>query len=233
MTQANWQTEDTDNVSFLDSLIETKRKKEKIVPRILAMYKRKIAPSHDGKIKDDIAQALDQHIEGMEPNFRSASFQQLWQELREPLTDVMRPRKLEEMLSDLDKCKLGNAIHPYKIPSDVDSIKRDLTICKIGEILERNIESSSTSDHSEYTYTHVWSLLKNPLTSCFKIAQLSLLMDELSQCLPRFELAGIKYMVPSKMSGVKRDVVICKVDEVLNEPYNYDGLLGSGRNLVI
>ena len=206
-TQANWQTEDTDNVSFLDSFIETKRKKEKIVARILAMYKRKTAPSHHGKIKDDIAQALEQHIEGMEPSFRSASFQQLWQELREPLTNVMRPRRLEEMLSDLDECNLGKGLHPYEIPSDVDSIMRDLTICKIGEILEKNIESSSTSDHSEYNYTHVRSLLKNPLTTCFKIAQLSLLMDELSQCLPRFELAGIKYVVPSKMSGVKRDVL--------------------------
>ena len=159
----------------------------------------------------------------MEPHFSSASFQKLWMELRGPLTDVMRPRKLEEMLSDLEKCKLGNDLHPYEFPTDLDSINRDLTICKIGEILENNKESSSRPDN-EGNYAHVWSLFKNPLTSCFKVAQLSSLMDELAQCLPRFELAGIKYRVPSKMSEVKRDVVICKVDEILNESHNYDDI---------
>lgn len=224
----NWRAEDSDYVSFLDSFIETKRKKEKIVPRMLSLYKRKTVPIHHGEMKDEIAEALEQHIEGMEPHFRSASFQQLWQALRAPLTDVLRPRKLEEILSDLDKCNLGNALHPYEIPTDVGSIKRDLAICKIGEILEKKTESSSAPD-KEGNYAHVWSLLKNPLNSCFKGSQLSSLMDELSQCLPRFELAGIKYEVPSKMSEIKRDVVICKVDEVLNEPYNYDDdLSGSG-----
>lgn len=218
---------ETAYVSFLDSFLETKRKKEKIVPRILYLHKRKIVP---GGVKAEIARALEQHIEGMESQFRSASFQHLWLELREPLTNVMRPRKLEELLNDLEKCHFGNALHSYEFPTDADSIKRDLVICKIGEILEKNGESSP-KDKSENkgNHAHLWSLLKDPLTSCFKVAELSSLMNDLAQCLPRFELAGIKYKVPSKMSEVKRDVVICKVDEVFNEPYNDDGLLGSGK----
>ena len=227
-TQENSRIEHADYASFLDSFIQTKRRKKKLVPRIVPLYKRKNIPVHQSGIKDEITHALEQHIEGMEPHFRSASFQQLWQELREPLTDVMRPRKLEEMLSDLDKCNLGNVVHPYEFPTDVDGINRDLAICKIGEILEKNTETSPYPENKG-NYAHLWSMLKNPLTSCFNVAQLSSLMDELAQCLPRFELAGIKYEVPSKMSEVKRDVVICKVDEVLNTPYNYEDSSGNGK----
>lgn len=201
--------------SLLDNFLGTKRKTQRFVKGTSRFIKRKAIPIHHGEIKDEIAKALEQHIEGMEPHFKSASFQWLWQELRQPLTKVIRPRKQEEILSDLDKCKLklGNNLHPYEYPTDVDIIKRDLSICKIGEILEKNIESSS---EPEYSYAQIWSLLKNPLDGCFKVAQLSSLINELTQCLPRFELAGIKYKIPSKMSEVKRDVVICKVDEVLH-----------------
>ena len=215
--QASLGSEETSYVSFLDSFVETKRKKEKIAPRIPFFRKRKFVP---GGVKVEIAQALKQHIEGMEPQFRSASFEQLWKELKQPLTDVMKPRKVEELVDELEKCKLGDPQHTYEYPTDVDSIKRDLVICKIGEILEENGEESS---EKKGNYAHIWSLLKDPLTSCFKVAELSSLMEDLRQCLPRFELAGIKYEVPSKMSEVKRDVVICKVDEVFNKPYYDDG----------
>lgn len=226
--QINLRAEDTDYASFLDSFIQPARiKKLKIVQRILGNYKRKSVPVNHDRLEENIRQALEQHIEEMEPNFRSASFLRLWQELRKPLTDVIRPRKLEEMLGDLDKCKHDNVQDVYKFPYDVDNIQRDLTICKICEILVKETESSSAPDHNGSNYVYMWSLLNNPLTRCFKIARLSLLMEELAQCLPRFELAGIKYKMPSKMSEVKRDVIICKVDELLNEPFGYDGMLGS------
>lgn len=231
LRQVNLGTEASEYVSFWDTFHEKKRKREKIVPRIRYLHKRK--NNIPGGVKAEIARALERHIEGMEPHFKSASFQQIWSELKGPLTNVMRPRKIEELLDDLEKCHLGNALHPYELPTDVDSIKRDLVICKIGETLEKNGESSSTekSEGNKGDYAHIWSLLKQPLTSCFKVAELSSLMDELAQCLPRFELAGIEYQVPSKMSEVKRDVVICKVDEVFNEPYNDDDLSGSGNDV--
>lgn len=221
--QAHLGSEETAYGAFLDSFLETKHKRGKIAPRIPYFHKRKIVPG----IKAEIAQALEHHIEGMEPQFRSASFQQLWQELKEPLTNVMRPRKVEELVTELERCQLGDPQHTYNYPTDVDSIKRDLVICKIGEVLEENGKESS---QNQGNYANIWSLLKDPLTSCFKVAELSSLMDNLRQCLPRFELAGITYKVPSKMSEVKRDVVICKVDEVFNKPYNDDGS-GSGKDV--
>lgn len=217
-------SDETAYVSFLDSFLETKRKREKIAPRIPYFRKRKIVP---GGVKAKIAQALEDHIEAMEPQFRSASFQQLWQELKEPLTNVTRPRDVEALVTELQHCQLGDTQHTYEYPKDIDSIKRDLVICKIGEILEEKGEGSLDNQGN---YAHIWSLLKDPLTSCFKVAELSSLMEDLRQCLPRFELAGITYQVPSKMSEVQRDVVICKVDEVLNKPYN-DDESGSGKDV--
>ncbi|XP_078371849.1 uncharacterized protein LOC144655470 [Oculina patagonica] len=214
--EANLGLEGTAYVSFLDSFLEAKRKREKIAPRIPFFRKRKIVP---GGVKPKIAKALEDHIEAMEPQFRSASFQQLWQELKEPLTSVTRPRDVEALVAELEQCQLGDPQHTYEYPTDIDSIKRDLVICKIGEILEDNGEGSP---ENQGNYAHIWSLLKDPLTSCFKVAELSSLMEDLRQCLPRFELAGITYEVPSKMSEVQRDVVICKVDEVLNKPYDDD-----------
>lgn len=216
-------TEDTDYNSFVDSFLrETKRKRKKVSPRIPYFHKRK---SVAGGVIPEIARVLAKHIEGMEPQFKSASFQQLWQELREPLTNVMKPRKVEELLTELEQCKLGDSQHTYEFPTDVESIKRDLVICKIGEILEVNGEESLKNQGN---YAHIWSLLKNPLTSCFKVTELSSLIKDLRKCLPRFELAGIKYIVPSKMSEVARDVVICKVDDVLNKSFSEKGS-GSGK----
>lgn len=220
--QEDLRSENTAYNSLVDSLLlETKRKSKKAVPRISYFHKRK---SVAGKVIPEIARVLAKHIEGMEPQFKSASFQQLWQELREPLTTVMKPRKVEELLTKLEQCKLGDAQHTYEFPTDVESIKRDLVICKIGEILEVNGEESSKNQGN---YAHIWSLLKNPLTSCFKVTELSSLIKDLRKCLPRFELAGIKYTVPSKMSEVARDVVICKVDDALNKSFSEKGS-GSG-----
>lgn len=219
--QEDLRSENTAYNSLVDSLLlETKRKSKKAVPRISYFHKRK---SVAGKVIPEIARVLAKHIEGMEPQFKSASFQQLWQELREPLTTVMKPRKVEELLTELEQCKLGDAQHTYEFPTDVESIKRDLVICKIGEILEVNGEESKNQGN----YAHIWSLLKNPLTSCFKVTELSSLIKDLRKCLPRFELAGIKYTVPSKMSEVARDVVICKVDDALNKSFSEKGS-GSG-----
>jgi len=216
-------SEDTAYNSFLDSLLhETKRKSKKVAPRISYFHKRK---SVAGKVIPEIARVLAKHIEGMEPQFKSASFQQLWQELREPLTNVMKPRKVDELLKELEQCKLGDAQHIYEFPTDVESIKRDLAICKISEILEVNREESPKNQGN---YAHIWNLLKNPLTSCFKVSELSSLMKDLRKCLPRLELAGIKYVVPSKMSEVARDVVICKVDDTLNKSFSEKGS-GSGQ----
>lgn len=209
--QENWgPNEETVFNSLLDSFVEPKHKKARVATSPYFKEKALVA-----NLPDDIERALEKHIEGMEPNFRSATFQQLWFELRQPLTNTLRPRKLEEMLSELHKCELGDKLHPYEFPTDIDSIQRDLAICKIGEILEKKVPAS------QRRCSHIWTLLKNPLTGCFKVARLSSLMDELTQCFPRFELAGIKYQVPSKMSEVKRDVVICKVDEILNESRSY------------
>ena len=217
-------------VSFLHASHEIKRRKERDVPHRRYLHKRG-SNVHSG-VRAEIARALAHHIEGMEPNFKSASFQQLWSELKAPLTVVMRPRKVEELLTDLEKCHLGNTLHGYEIPSDLDGIKRDLVICKIYETLEKNAETSSgeKSNDNKREYAHIRNLLKQPLTSCFKVAELSSLMNELAQCLPRFELAGINYQVPSKMSEVKRDVVICKVDEVFNKTDDNDSS-GSGREV--
>ena len=211
--QENWGKEETVFNALLDSLVEPKHKKARVA--IPPYFKRKAVVAN---LRDDIERALEKHIEGMEPNFRSATFQRLWFELRQPLTDILRPRKLEEMFNELHKCKFGDKLHPYEFPTDIDSIQRDLSICKIGEILDKKTPSSPRSQRG---YSHIWTLLKNPLTGCFKVVRLSSLMDELTQCFPRFELAGIKYQIPSKMSEVKRDVVICKVDEILNESRSY------------
>ncbi|XP_022797144.1 uncharacterized protein LOC111335497 isoform X1 [Stylophora pistillata] len=218
-------------VSLLHASHETKRRKERNAPHTRYLHKRG-SNVHSG-VRAEIARALAHHIEGMEPNFKSATFQQLWSELKEPLTVVMRPGKIEDLLTELQKCNLGNTPHGYEIPSDLDGIKRDLVICKIYETLEKNEETSSAekSKHNKGDYASIWSLLKQPLTSCFKVAELSSLMNELAQCLPRFELAGIKYQVPSKMSEVKRDVIICKVDELFNKPHVDDDSTGSGTEV--
>ncbi|KAK2556057.1 hypothetical protein P5673_022067 [Acropora cervicornis] len=131
--------------SFLDSLFEPKHKKARV----------ETSPYFKGKavvanLRHDIERALEKHIEGMEPNIRSATFQRLWFELRQPLIDRLRPRKLEEILSELHKCKLGDKLHPYEFSTDIDSKQR------------------------HYSYT--WTLLKTPLTGCFKFARLSSLI---------------------------------------------------------
>ncbi|XP_068718522.1 uncharacterized protein [Montipora capricornis] len=224
-TEENWKTDEEKQYgAFLNSFVEKRDTKTMVAPRLSPFRKGNAFVIRRGDIKDDIERALEKHIEGMEPNFKSASFKRLWQKLRQPLTDVLRPRKLEETVDELYKCKLGDDFHPYEFPTDVDAMQRDLSICKIGEILEKDILSSSSLPRRARNYTHIWNLLKNPLTGCFNVARLSTLMDELAQCFPRFELAGIKYKVPSKMSEVRRDAVICKVDEILNLSQDYENI---------
>ena len=178
-----------------------------------------------------IVRALDRYIEGMEPQFKSASFLQLWHALKGPLTDVMRPKKIESLLSDLKRCDLSDAISQYALPSDIDNIKRDLVICRIGETLHPNdTEFSISKESRKKNYAVLWKLLKDRLSRTFQMADLSLLMSALWRCLPRFELAGIQYNVPSRMSELQRDVLICKIDHVFNEARGDDDPVGSGEN---
>ena len=99
-------------------------------------------------------------------------------------------------------------------------MQRDLPICKIDEILEKDTESSSSLPRRAKNYTH-WNLFKNPLSvdrplrMRVNVARLLTSMDELAKCCPRFELAGTKYKAPSK---------VLEVDEILNLSRNYDDI---------
>ena len=188
-------------------------------PSFLSYYAKKVFPD---KLDDGIAQALENHIEGMEPQFQSASFSQLWHALKLPLTNLFRPKSSEKLSQDLRTCLPNDKRDSYRYPTDAGHIKRDLIICRIGEILDHVTGSGSGSDSAthEQSFSQLWNLLKEPLTHSLLIADLSKMIEELLPCFPRFELAGIQYKLPSRMSDIQRDVVICKVDELFNELYN-------------
>lgn len=75
---------------------------------------------------------------------------------------VMRLRKVEEFLIDLEKCYLGNILYGYEILLDLDGIKRDLVICKIYEILEKNVEIffGEKFNDNKCEYVYIWNFFK-------------------------------------------------------------------------
>lgn len=75
--QKNWgQNEETVFHSLLDSLVEPKHKRGRVATSPYFKGKAVVA-----NLRNNIERALEEHIEGMEPNFRSATFQRLWFEL--------------------------------------------------------------------------------------------------------------------------------------------------------
>ena len=75
--QKNWgPNEETVFNSLLDSLIEPKHKKARVATS--PYFKGKAVAAN---LRNNIERALEEHVEGMEPNFRSATFRQLWFDL--------------------------------------------------------------------------------------------------------------------------------------------------------
>ncbi|KXJ28437.1 uncharacterized protein LOC110248176 [Exaiptasia diaphana] len=187
-------------------------KKQSLKPffEFLSYYKRKVYPD---KLDKQLVEALENHIEEIEPQFRSGSFSQLWNALRVPLTDFFRPRSSSFLVEELDKCLHGNTtrFNRSKLSDSVENIRRDLIICKIAQILDGRRSRPSLKE--------LWGLLRGPMTPLL-IADLRTMVRELAQYASRFEMAGILYQLPGKMSDIRRDVVICKVDDVFNAVYD-------------
>ncbi|XP_032235229.2 uncharacterized protein LOC5510228 [Nematostella vectensis] len=189
------------------------------IPTLLSYYKRKVYPD---KLDKGVANALESHIEGIEPQFRSESFGQLWNALREPLTEYFRPKKSDVLLKELALCIFGNLTEAsrYNLPSLVMSIRRDLVICKIGEILQGgDMDSYKMSAIPQRdAFRQLWKLLRDPITPVFR-SDLPTLVTQLVHYSPKFELAGVSYSLPGKMPDIQRDVAICKVDDLFNDLY--------------
>lgn len=183
----------------------------------LSYYKRKVYPD---KLDQQLVQAIENHIEEIEPQFRSGSFSQLWHALRNPLTDFFRPRSPEFLTNELEKCLYGNTSRSNRseLSESLDGIQRDLIICKIGQILDGR-QSEEKAFSSRPNLKQLWELLREPMTPLL-IADLRTMVKELAQYASRFEMAGILYQLPGKMSEIRRDVVICKVDDVFNALYD-------------
>lgn len=176
----------------------------------LSYYKRKVYPD---KLDKQLVEELENHIEEIEPQFRSGSFSQLWNALRVPLTDFFRPRSPSFLIEELGNCLYGNSsrFNRSEISDSIENIRRDLIICKIAQILDGR--------QSRPNLKELWGLLRGPMTPLL-IADLRTMVRELAQYASRFEMAGIFYQLPGKMSDIRRDVVICKVDDVFNAVYD-------------
>lgn len=188
----------------------------------LSYYKRKVYPD---KLDQGLVAAIEHHIEEIEPQFRSASFAQLWHALRLPLTEFFRPKSSDYLLSELVRCLYGNAtnMNPQsKLPELIEEVRRDLIICKIGEILDAN-KTHKTNLPGRPVFHQLWKVLRGPMTPLL-VADLRTMVRELAQYTSRFEMAGIQYQLPGKMSAIRRDVVICKVDDVFNALYDTNAI---------
>lgn len=184
----------------------------------LSYYKRKVYPD---KLDQGLVEAIEHHIEEIEPQFRSASFAQLWHALRLPLTEFFRPKSSDNLLAELVSCLYGNTtkmIPQSKLPEFIEEVRRDLIICKIGEILDAN-KTQKTKLSGRPVFHQLWKVLRGPMTPLL-VADLRTMVRELAQYTSRFEMAGIQYQLPGKMSEIRRDVVICKVDDVFNVLYD-------------
>jgi len=193
------------------------RKHVKPFFEFLSYYKRKVYPD---KLDKQLLEAIEYHIEEIEPQFRSGSFSQLWNALRVPLTEFFRPKSSNYLVEELGECLYGNAtrLNRSELSDFIEDIRRDLVICKIGQILDGSKTEGETLS-TKPTLKQLWELLRGPMTPLL-VADLRTMVRELAQYASRFEMSGIRYQLPGKMSEIRRDVVICKVDDVFNALYD-------------
>lgn len=138
-----------------------------------------------------------------------------------PLTEFFRPKSPDYLLEELEKCIYGNnntRLNRSKLSNSIDDIRRDLIICKIGQILDGS-KSEEKAFSTRPSLKQLRELLRGPMTPLL-VADLRTMVRELAQYASRFEMAGILYQLPGKMSEIRRDVVICKVDDVFNALYD-------------
>lgn len=177
------------------------------------------------QVDSAIVDVLESHIEGMEPQFRSASFSHLWHALKEPLTRVFRLRGHQDLLFKLDKCSSPHKSYSVNVKrtlqSNHETAKKALIVCKINEMLSygTNSDKSDIDITNTINFKLLWQLLYKPLTELLSTRNVSTLLQEIKRYNSRFELAGINYRYPTKMSDVMRDVLICKLDDILNEVF--------------
>ena len=190
----------------------------KILPAFLSHYQKQTFPE---KVDNAIVDVLENHIEGMEPQFRSASFAHLWHALKQPLTCAFRPRSLEESLHELKECLSPHNFSRKKFGLQInqETVKKPLIVCMIHKMLSHGHHSDKSETIRNMSFNLLWQLMSRPLTELLNTGNVSILMQEIKRYSSRFELAGISYNYPTKMSEVMRDVLICKLDDILNEVF--------------
>ena len=189
-----------------------------ILPAFLSHYTRQVFPE---EVDNGIVNILESHIEGMEPQFRSASFSHLWHALKEPLTHVFRPKSLQELFRELQECadQKPNIKTMKLLQMNQETVKKALIVCKIHKMLSNGTQPDKPITDSNLSFKLLWNLLRNPLTELLNTGRVSALMQEVSRYNSRFELAGINYEHPTRMSDIMRDVLICKLDDIFNEVF--------------